>query len=157
MSTWIAEDAVIFGDVVLGDECSVFYHTVIRAESGKLVFGYGTNIQDNCVIHGGADNPVAVGDYVTVGHSAILHGCTIGNNTLIGMGSIIMDHAEIGNNVVIGAGSLVTGGTVIPDNSMAFGRPAKVVRSLTDEEIAQIRQSAEHYIEIKELHQERTK
>ena len=155
MSTWIADDAVVLGDVVFGEECSVFYHTTIRAEDGQFVFGDGTNIQDNCVIHGGEKNPVTVGKGVTIGHSCIIHGCTIGDNTLIGMGSIIMDHAQIGNNCVIGAGSLVTENTIIPDNSMAFGRPAKVVRPLNEQEIEYIHAASELYIKEKELHRQK--
>ena len=156
MSTWIADDAVVFGDVVFGEECSVYYHTTIRAESGRLVFGNGTNIQDNCVVHGGAGNPVNVGNDVTIGHSCIIHGCTIGDNTIIGMGSIVMDRAVIGKNVMLGAGSLVTQDTVIPDNSVAFGRPAKVIRAMTEEEIAYNRMSAEHYRTIKQLHEKKS-
>ena len=152
MSTWIAEDAVLFGDIVLGEDCSVFYHTVIRAEYGQFTFGRGTNIQDNCVIHGGSRYPVTVGEGVTIGHSCILHGCSIGDNTLIGMGSIIMNGARIGKNVIIGAGSLVLENTVIPDNTVAFGRPAAVMRDITEAEIEQNRNGAAFYIELKDLH-----
>lgn len=153
MTTWIAKDAVIFGDIRFKDNCSVYYHTVIRAEDGTFTFGECTNIQDNCVIHGGSSYPVTVGDYVTVGHSCILHGCTIGSNTLIGMGSIIMNHAKIGNNCIIGAGSLITEGKVIPDNYVAYGRPAEIIRKVTEEEIESIRDGALHYLSIKKLHE----
>ena len=113
----------------------------------------GTNIQENCIIHGGGDHPVIVGDGVSITHGCILHGCTIGDNTMIGMGSIIMNYAKIGKNVIIGAGSLVTQNTVIPDNSVAYGRPAKVIRSVTEAEIEKNRHSAEYYIEVKNLHE----
>ena len=152
MSTWIADDAVIFGDVVLGEDCSVFYHTVIRAESGQFIFGDETNIQDNCVIHGGIDYPVTVGKGVTIGHGCIIHGCTIGDNTLIGMGSIIMNRAKIGNNVIIGAGSLVTEDTVIPDNVVAYGHPARVIRNMTEAEIESNHHATEYYMHIKDMH-----
>ena len=153
MSTWIAKDAVIFGDVVFGEDCSVFYHTVIRAEDGKIVFGDGTNVQDNCVVHGGEENPVTVGKGVTIGHSCIIHGCTIEDDVLIGMGSIIMDHAHIGRNCIIGAGSLVSAGTIIPENSVAYGRPAKVVRQVTEKEIEGHKLGTQHYIAYKNMHQ----
>ena len=153
MNTWIANDAVVFGDVEFGDNCSVYYHSVIRAETGKFVFGDNTNIQDNTVIHGGENYPVIVGKGVTIGHSCIIHGCTIGDNTLIGMGSIIMNHAKIGNNVIIGAGSLVTENTVIPDNVVAYGRPARVIRNMTPEEIESNRYATKYYLNLKSLHE----
>ena len=150
MSIWVADDAVIYGNVILGEDCSVYYHSVIRAESGEFIIGRGSNIQDNCVVHGGSGTPVLIGEGVTIGHSCIIHGCTIGDNTLIGMGSIIMNRARIGNNVIIGAGSLVMEDTVIPDNSVAYGRPARVIRSITEDEIEENRQAAEHYIRLKD-------
>ena len=153
MATWIADDAVIFGDVVFEDNCSVFYHTVIRAESGTFKFGEATNIQDNCVIHGGINYPVIVGKGVTIGHSCIIHGCSIGDNTLIGMGSIIMNNAKIGSNVIIGAGSLITENKVIPDNCVAYGRPAKVIRKISEEEINSNKNATEYYLHLKDLHQ----
>lgn len=154
MSNWIAEDAVIFGDIRFKDNCSVFYHTVIRTEYEPFMIGECTNIQDNCVIHGDKGYPVIIGDYVTIGHACVIHGCTIGDNTLIGMGSIIMNGAKIGNNCIIGAGSLISENTVIPDNSVAFGRPAKVKRTVREEEIENIRNSALHYLQIKQLHEQ---
>ncbi len=154
MSIWIASNAVIFGDVRFKEGCSVYYHTVIRAESGTISFGERTNIQDLCVIHGGKTNPVTVGSYVTIGHRCIIHGCTIGDNTLIGMGSIIMNNAVIGNNCIIGAGSLVTEGTVIPDNSVAYGSPCRIIRSITQEESDSNTKGAMFYEKIKPLHQD---
>ncbi len=149
---WIADDAVIFGDVELGEDSSVYYHCVLRIEEGTIRIGRCTNIQDNTVVHGGKTNPVSIGDYVTVGHSCIIHGCTIGNDTLIGMGSIIMDHVSVGNNCIIGAGSLVTENTVIPDGCLAYGRPAKVIRTLTENEIKKNHLTAEHYREMMKVH-----
>ena len=153
MSIWVADDAVIYGNVTLGEDCSVYYHSVIRAESGEFIIGRGSNIQDNCVVHGGSGTPVLIGEGVTIGHSCIIHGCTIGDNTLIGMGSIIMNRARIGNNVIIGVGSLVTEDKVIPDNCVAYGRPARVIRRITEDEIEENRQAAAYYISIKALHE----
>ena len=152
MSTWISKKATVYGDVIFGEDCSVFYNTVIRNEYDRFTFGKFTNIQDNCVIHTDINYPVTVGDYVTIGHGCILHGCQIGSNTVIGMGSIVMNGAKIGNNCIIGAGSLVTENTVIPDNCVAFGRPAKAVRAITEGEIRFNTGSALHYAEIKEDH-----
>lgn len=153
MSTWIAEDAVILGDAEMADGCSVYFHTVIRTESNPIRIGRNTNIQDNCTVHTGRGYPVIIGEGVTVGHGCIIHGCTIGDNTLIGMGSIIMDGAVIGRNCIIGAGSLITEHKVIPDGSLVFGSPAKVIRTVTDEEIQTNRLTAAHYLEIKGLYE----
>lgn len=153
MSTWIAEDAVILGDAEMADGCSVYFHTVIRTESDPIRIGRNTNIQDNCTVHTGRGYPVIIGVGVTVGHGCIIHGCTIGDNTLIGMGSIIMDGAVIGRNCIIGAGSLITEHKVIPDGSLVFGSPAKVIRTVTDEEIQTNRLTAVHYLEIKGLYE----
>lgn len=155
MSTWIAKDAVIFGDVRIGEDCSIYYHTTIRVEDGTFIIGDQTNIQDNCVLHGGGDHCVKIGKGVTIGHSCIIHGCEIGDNTLIGMGSIIMNHAKIGKNVIIGAGSLVTENKVIPDNCVAYGSPAKIIRPITEEEIERNRLAALHYLEFKKQHENR--
>ena len=146
-SVFIAEGAKVVGDKIsIGRGSSVWYNAVVRcSDDDPVEIGENTNIQDLCMVHTGHGHPVSVGNGVTVGHMCIIHGCTIGDNTLIGMGSTIMNGAEIGSNCVIGAGSLVTEGKVIPDGSMAFGRPAKVVRELTEEEIAGIKYSADLY------------
>ncbi|MBR2802880.1 MAG: gamma carbonic anhydrase family protein [Erysipelotrichaceae bacterium] len=151
-SCWIAEDADLFGDIQLGEDCSVYYHAVLRTEIDRIVIGERTNIQDNCVLHDDEGAYVRIGSDVTIGHSCIIHGCSIGDNSLIGMGSIIMNRAVIGKNVILGAGSLVTGGTEIPDGSLAFGSPAKVIRPLTEEEIAGNTLSAQRYVQHKEEH-----
>ncbi|MEE1313221.1 MAG: gamma carbonic anhydrase family protein [Lachnospiraceae bacterium] len=150
--TWIAEDAVVKGDVKIEEEVSIWYHAVVRGASkkehnGTIHIGKRTNIQDGCVLHVDVDTPIEIGEGVTVGHKAMLHGCSIGNDTLIGMGSIILNGAQIGNHCMIGAGSLVTQNTVIPDGYLAFGSPAKPVRPLTEEEIAHNRESADYYTE----------
>lgn len=146
----IGKNAVVLGKISFLDNCSIYYNTIIRTESEPISFGEGVNIQDLCVIHTDKGYPIEVGDYVTIGHSCIIHGCKIGSNTLIGMGSILMNGSQIGDNCMIGAGSLVTENTIIPEGSLAFGRPAKVIRKLTEEEIKHNKESALHYIELME-------
>ena len=147
----------VIGEVTLGDDSSVWCNTVLRGDVNRIVIGRGTNVQDltmGHVSHKTADkpegSPLIIGDYVTVGHSVILHGCTIGNECLIGMGSVIMDDAVIPDRVMIGAGSLVSPGKTLEGGMLYMGRPAKVVRALTEEEIANLRYSAEHYMRVKD-------
>lgn len=144
-SVFVAPGAVVRGDVQLAAGSSVFYNAVLRGDRAAISIGEGTNIQDNCVVHVEYDLPVTVGKNVTVGHGAILHGCTIGDETLIGMGAIVLNGAKIGKNCLIGAGALVTQNAVIPDGSMVIGSPAKVKRPLTEAEMASVRQSAADY------------
>lgn len=146
-SAFIADGAHVIRNVILEKDSSVWFNAVLRGDEDQIIIGEGTNIQDNCVVHCGKGYSTIVGKGVTVGHLALLHGCTIGDNTLIGMQSTVMNGAVIGSNCVIGAGSLVTGGTVIPDNSLALGRPARVVRQVTEKEIEGIRTDAAFYIE----------
>ena len=133
----------IVGDVRLSTGCSVWYGAVLRGDRGPIVIGEETSIQDNVVMH----DETHVGRGCTIGHGAIVHGCTIGDNTLIGMGAVIISGARIGSNCIVGAGALVTGKMDIPDGSMVLGSPAKVVRPLTEEEIAGNRVSAMEYLE----------
>lgn len=140
--------AVVVADVTLGAHSCVWYNAVVRGDVDKVVIGQRTNVQDCSMLHCSKDFPLVIEDDVTVGHSCILHGCTIGKGSLIGMGSTVLDGAHVGENCLIGAGSLVTGKTVIPDGMMAFGRPAKVVRPLTPQEIAANYDSARHYVEL---------
>lgn len=144
----IFDGAIIIGDVTLDSNTSVWFNSVIRADSEPITIGANTNIQDLVVIHTDTNYPTTIGSYVSVGHSVILHGCTIGNNTLIGMNATILNGAKIGNNCIIGANSLVTANTIIPDNSLAFGNPCKVIRTLTAEEIDNIRNNALHYVNL---------
>ncbi len=146
----------VIGDVKIGDDSSVWCNTVLRGDVNHIVIGRGTNIQDltmGHVSHKTPDkpegSPLIVGDYVTVGHSVILHGCTIGNECLIGMGSIIMDDVVVPDRVMIGAGSLIAPGKRLESGMLYMGRPAKPVRELTKEEIAYFRYSAEHYMRLK--------
>lgn len=152
-SAFIAQNAVVIGDVEIGEGSSVWFGTVVRGDVNRIRIGKNTNVQDLSVIHvttpeSGKPAETTVGDNVTIGHRVILHGCTIGDNALIGMGSIVMDKAVIGKNSVIGAGSLVTEGTVIPDGYLALGSPAKVKRPLSKMEIAGLALSAQHYRDL---------
>lgn len=142
---YVARGAVVVGAVELGDHSSVWYNAVLRADINRISVGHYTNIQDNAVLHLEDDSPCIVGDYVTVGHSAIVHACTVGDETLIGMGSIILDGAKIGRECLIGAKALVTQHMEVPDGSLVLGSPAKVVRALTAEERQRLKPSAEKY------------
>lgn len=147
-SCFIAGNASIIGDVKIGGNSSVWFGTVIRAESNNIIIGKNTNIQDNSTLHEDKDAPLIIGDNVTVGHNVILHGCNIDNDVLVGMGSIILNNATIGEKTIIGAGSLVTEGKKIPSGVLCLGSPAKVIRNLTEEEINKIKISADHYKEL---------
>ncbi len=144
---YIARGAVVVGDVALGDFSSVWYNAVLRGDINRIVVGHHTNIQDGAILHLESDLPCLVGDYVTVGHSAIVHACTVGDETLVGMGAVILDGANLGRQCLIGAKALVTQRTQIPDGSLVLGSPAKVIRALTDEERQRLRISAERYAE----------
>ena len=149
-SALVFPGAVVVGDVSIGEECSIWYNAVIRGDEAPIVIGQGSNVQDNAVLHVEEGHPLTVGRDVTVGHAAILHSCTVGDNTLIGMGAIVLDDAVIGKNCIVAAGALVTGRTVIPDGVMVMGSPAKVKRDLTAEEIEHIAKNAQIYRELKE-------
>jgi len=147
-SAFIEDTAVVVGDVVIDSESSVWFNTVIRGDVHYIRIGHRTNIQDLSLLHVTHDtHPLIIGDDVTVGHHVVLHGCTIHNRVLIGMGSIIMDGAMIENDCIIGAGSLVTEGTVIPSFSLAMGSPARVTRSLNVREVAWLKESANNYVQ----------
>ena len=146
LAAFVAENATVRGNITAGKGSSIYFGAVLRSEVETLTIGENTNIQDNCVLHTDAGYPLTIGDGCTIGHAAILHGCTIGDNTLIGMGAIVLNGAKIGKNCIIGAGALVTQNTNIPAGSLAFGNPAKVIRSLTREEIESNQQNARHYI-----------
>ncbi len=143
---YIAEGAKLIDDVTLSKGCSVWYNAVIRADDGPVFLGENTNIQDLVMIHSAAGFPVTTGKNVSVGHGAILHGCTIGSNVLIGMGAIVMDGAVINDNSVVGAGALVTQGKEFPAGSLIIGSPARAVRQLKEEDIEKIRENALHYV-----------
>ncbi|GAA6492909.1 MAG TPA: gamma carbonic anhydrase family protein [Candidatus Bariatricus faecipullorum] len=154
-SASIVKESVITGDVTVGEESCVLFYAVLRGDDNKIIIGKGTNIQDNCTVHTSVDFPTIVGDYVTVGHNAILHGCRIGDNSLIGMGAVVMDGTEIGKNCLIAAGSLVLKNQKIPDNSLVMGNPAKVKRGLLPKEVEGLTESARAYIRTgKELREQ---
>lgn len=147
----ILPGAAVVGDVAFGPDCSVWFNAVIRGDGKPIVLGRGCNVQDCAVLHSDVF-PTVLGEYVTVGHGAIVHGCTVGDNTVVGMGAIVLNGAKIGRNCMVGAGAVVTGKTDAPDGSLLVGSPAKVVRPLTDEEVAGLRRNAGHYIELKEMY-----
>src|SRR6266700_3459098 len=144
---YIARGAIVVGDVTIGDYSSVWYNAVLRGDINRIVVGHHTNIQDSAVLHLADEYPCIVGNYVTIGHCAIVHACTVGDEVLIGMGSTILDGAVIGDRSLIGANALVTQKAEIPAGSLVLGSPAKVVRSLTSAEQQQLRISAEKYAE----------
>lgn len=145
---FVAGSAQIIGNVTIA-ESAIMFNAVIRGDRGKVRIGSNTSIQDNVVVHADPDFSTIVGDYVTVGHSAVLHGCKINSNTLIGMSSTVLNGAEIGSFSIIGAGSVVTQDSKIPEKSLVLGIPGKVVRQVTDEELDLIKKSAEIYVELR--------
>jgi carbonic anhydrase/acetyltransferase-like protein (isoleucine patch superfamily) len=150
---FIAKGAVVLGDVTLGDCASVWFNAVLRGDINRIVVGHHTNIQDNAVLHLADDFPCLVGNYVTVGHSAIIHACTVGDEVLVGMGSTILDGAVIGKQSLIGANALVTQGAKIPPGSLVLGSPAKVVRRLTAKERSGLKGMAEKYVALAACYQ----
>ena len=143
---WVAPTAQVIGRVKLERQSSVWFGAVIRGDSDSLSIGPRTNIQDNAVLHVDHGAPLVLGEGVTVGHAAMLHGCTIGNNSLVGMMATVLSHSKIGSNCIIGAGALITERQSFPDNSLIIGVPAKVVRVLSDESVAAIRRASDHYV-----------
>jgi len=143
---FIADNATVIGSVIIHNDVSIWFNAVIRGDNDPITIGEGTNIQDGAVLHTDAGIPLDIGKGVTVGHQAMLHGCTIGENSLIGINAVILNHAKIGKNCIIGANCLITQGKEIPDNSMVLGSPGKVVREVTPEEIEDLKHSAEHYV-----------
>lgn len=143
---WIAPTAVVIGQVRLERDASVWWGTVARGDTEPITIGQGSNVQDGCVLHTDPGYPLIIGKDVTVGHCAVLHGCVIGDNSLIGIGAIVLTGARIGRNCLIGAKALVPEGREIPDNSLVMGIPAKVVREVTSEHVARIRQGAASYV-----------
>jgi carbonic anhydrase/acetyltransferase-like protein (isoleucine patch superfamily) len=143
---YLASTAVVLGDVTMGDQSSAWYHSVLRGDINRIVIGKGTNIQDNAVVHLADEFPCIIGDYVTVGHSAVVHACTIGNEVLIGMGAVVLDGAVVGDQCLIGAKSVVPGGMEIPAGSLVLGTPAKIVRELSGEERSKLKMWADKYV-----------
>ena len=145
---FIAPGAVVLGDVTLGRFSSIWFNSVLRGDINRIVVGHHSNIQDNCVLHIADRSPCVVGNYVTVGHTAILHACTIEDEVLVGMGSTILDDVRVGKHCLIGAGALVTPRTIIPSGSLVLGSPAKIVRSLTATERRSLKGFADKYVRL---------
>ena len=146
-SAWVADNAQVIGDVTLGEDSSIWFGVVVRGDTESITIGQGSNIQDGSVLHADPGVPLIIGDNVTVGHQVMLHGCTIGDNTLIGIQAVVLNGAKIGKNCLVGAGSLVTEGKEFPDGSMIFGSPAKAVRQLSEEQIEGLKKTARHYVD----------
>ena len=146
-TAWVADSAQVIGNVELGEGASVWFGAILRGDNERLTVGAGTNVQDGTVVHSDHGYPVTLGANVTVGHQVTLHGCTVGDGSLIGIQAVVLNGAKIGRNCLVGAGSLVTEGKEFPDGSMIMGTPAKVVRELTPEQIEGLRQSARHYVD----------
>lgn len=145
MKQWFkAPNATVVGDVKLGKNVNIWYGAVIRGDNGPIVIGEGTNIQDNAVVH----DATVIGRNCTIGHGAIVHGCTLGDNCLVGMGAIVLSGAELGDGCIVGAGALVTGKTKAPAGSLLLGSPAKIVKSVTEEQLQESIHNAAHYVEL---------
>tara|TARA_B110000858_G_scaffold152739_1_gene174051 strand:+ start:748 stop:1260 length:513 start_codon:yes stop_codon:yes gene_type:complete len=142
---WIAPNASIIGDVTLEKNTSIWFNVTLRGDIENIYVGEGSNIQDGSVLHTDPGYPLRIGKNVTIGHLAMLHGCTVGDNSLIGIGAVILNNAKIGKNCIIGANALVTENKEIPDNSLVIGSPGKIIRSITDEEVKSITKNAIHY------------
>jgi carbonic anhydrase/acetyltransferase-like protein (isoleucine patch superfamily) len=143
---WVADSAEVMGDVVLGENASIWFGSVLRGDNETMRIGRNSNIQDLSALHSDQGCPLTIGENVTVGHQVVLHGCTVGDNSLIGIQAVILNNARIGRNSIVGAGSVVTEGKEFPDNSLIIGSPAKVVRTLDDAAAARLRANAEHYV-----------
>lgn len=143
---WIAPTATVIGNVTIGRDVGIWFGAVLRGDNEPVAIDEGSNLQEHVIVHTDPGFPVSVGRGCTIGHRALLHGCTIGDNSLVGMGAIVLNGARIGRNCLIGAGTLVTEGKEVPDNSLVIGSPGKVVRELDDDAIRKITESAEHYI-----------
>lgn len=143
---WIAPTAVLIGRVVVSENVGIWFGSVLRGDNEPIAIGENTNIQENCVMHTDPGYPLTIGNGCTIGHKAMLHGCTIGDNSLIGMGATVLNGAVIGDNCLVGAGALVPEGKVIPDNSLVVGMPGKVIRQLDENAVEGLKVSAKHYV-----------
>ena len=144
---WVADSAVVVGNVLLKQDASVWFNAVLRGDMELITVGEGSNVQDGSVLHTDLGYPINIGAHVTIGHKVMLHGCDIGEGSLVGINSVVLNGAKIGKNCIIGANALITEGKVIPDNSMVMGSPGKVVKTLSEEQGALIRMGAKHYVE----------
>jgi len=154
-TAFLAPGSTVVGDVTIGEEASIWFQAVLRGDINRIVFGPRSNVQDGAIVHLADEFGTTVGELVTVGHKAILHACTVGDEVLVGMGAVVLDGAEIGARSIIGAGALVTGGKKIPPGSLVLGSPAKVVRALDHAEKAAIKTWAERYVQLSRVYRER--
>lgn len=145
-AAFIAPNATVIGQVILGENASVWFNATLRGDINSITVGDNTNIQDGCVVHVDEDQPTTIGNSVTIGHNAVIHGCTIGNNTLIGMGATILNGAQIGDECIVGAGALVTEGKKYPPRSLIVGSPAKNIYTLSDQQLELLKKSAAEYV-----------
>ena len=143
---WIAPDATIIGRVRLGEDVGIWFGCVLRGDNEWITIGPRSNVQEGTVMHTDMGFPMVIGENVTIGHQAMLHGCTVGDGSLIGIQAVVLNNAKIGRNSIVGAGSVVTEGKEFPDNSLIFGSPAKVMRTISDEDAARLRHGSEHYV-----------
>ena len=146
-TAWVADSAQVIGQVVLEENVSIWFGVILRGDNDLISIGKGSNIQENSVLHIDRGHPLVLGKNVTIGHQVMLHGCTIGDNSLVGIGAVVLNDARIGKNCLVGAGSLVTEGKEFPDGSMIIGSPAKAVKQLSPEQIEGLKSSAQHYVE----------
>ena len=151
-TAWVADSAEVIGRVTLAENASVWYGAVLRGDNDRITIGANSNVQEGCVLHADPGKPLVVGQGVTIGHQVMLHGCTVGDHTLIGIQSVVLNGARIGRHSIVGAGSLVTEGKEFPDGVLIVGSPAKVVRQLTPEQIAGLQASATHYVAQQQRH-----
>ena len=156
-TAWVADNAQVIGRVELADDASVWYGAVLRGDNDRITVGARSNVQDGSVLHADAGFPLTLGADVTVGHQAMLHGCTVGDGSLIGIQAVVLNGATIGRNSLVGAGAVVTEGKEFPDGSLILGAPAKAVRSITPEQVERLRFGALHYVENAERHRRQLK
>lgn len=147
-NVYINKTAFVVGKVTLGDNVSLWPSAVVRGDENEIIIGENSNVQDNATLHSGSKSKTIIGKGVTVGHNAIAHGATIGDNVIVGMGSIILDKAVVGKDCIIGAGAVISGGKIIPERSIVIGNPYKILRELTDEEVKSIKDNAENYVKL---------
>lgn len=154
---YVADNVVLTGDIEIAEDANIWFGVVMRGDVNSIRIGKGTNVQDLTMVHADSNCPTELGDHVTIGHTCIIHGCIIHDNVLVGMGSTVMNGAVIGKNSMIGAGSLVTEGKQIPEGVLAMGRPAKVIRELTQEEIASLQKAVQGYVATSKVYLEEQK
>jgi len=150
--TWVAENATVIGAVTIGADCSIWFGAVLRGDNDPITIGSGTNVQDGAILHTDEGIPLTVGDNVSIGHQAMLHGCTVGEGSLIGINAVVLNRAVVGKHCLIGANTLIPEGKVIPDRSLVVGTPGRIIRELTDEEIARNLRNSRHYVEAGALY-----